>query len=171
MKKILCLLSLASLVSCTADDTLIQSLHQINHFHFASEQIASSGHITSEQYQNIKDYGFKHVINLIPGNQVKERTLVQSLGLSYAQIAVDWNNPTAANFAEFSQLMQSFGHDRIFVHCEMNMRASAFVFLYRVIHQDVPEQDARKEMLKIWQPEGTWDQFINTTIETHKSLK
>ncbi len=155
------------LVSCAqaTDHDLSDALHEINNFHFVSEQLASSGMLDLAQYEHIKAYGFKHVINLIPGNQLKERKHVQSLGMSYQQIPVDWNHPSATDFAEFSQLMQSYGNDKVYVHCEMNMRASAFVYLYRIMHQGVSETEAKKDLLHIWQPQGTWQQFLQQILE------
>lgn len=155
------------LMSCAqaTDHQLSDSLHEINNFHFVSEQLASSGMLDLKQYDHIKAYGFKHVINLIPGNQIKERKHVQSLGLSYQQIPVDWGHPKAADFAEFVELMQAYGDDKVYVHCEMNMRASAFVYLYRVLHLGVNKAEAEKDLLRIWQPQGTWQQFIQQTLE------
>ncbi len=168
MKKYLYLLLFFNLSAFASDDELNKSLHKIVNFHFVSEQMASSGMLDLKQYKHILEYDFKHVINLIPGNQIKERKHVQSLGLSYEQIAVDWGNPTAKNFADFTQLIKSYGDEKIYIHCEMNMRASAFVYLYRVLYQGVETATAEKDMLKIWQPKGTWQQFIETTI-TNKS--
>ncbi len=166
MRKLLYLLLCMSLPVTAGNEQLKESLHEIVNFHFVSDQLASSGMLDLAQYEHIKDYGFKHVINLIPGNQIKERKHVQSLGLSYEQIAVDWNKPTAENFVQFAELMQSYGDAKVYIHCEMNMRASAFVYLYRVLYQDIPQQDAQQDMLTIWQPQGTWLDFINNTIKT-----
>jgi len=94
---------------------------------------------------------------------------VQSLGLSYQQIAVDWGNPTAENFERFVELMQSYGNDKVYVHCEMNMRASAFVYLYRVTQLEADLEEAKKDMLAIWTPQGTWQTFIDDVLKTHQS--
>ena len=104
----------------------------INNFHFVSEQLASSGRLENTDYDLIKAYGFRHVINLIPGVQLKERKHVESLGLSYEQIPVVWDDPTQENFQEFVKLMKAYDGDKVYVHCELNWRASTFVYLYRV---------------------------------------
>jgi protein tyrosine phosphatase (PTP) superfamily phosphohydrolase (DUF442 family) len=141
---------------------------KIKNFHFVSEQLASAGMLDLAEYSNIKQYGFKHVINLIPGNQIKERKHVESLGLSYAQIAVDWDNPKPEDFEEFAKLMQNYANDKVFVHCQLNWRASTFVYLYRVTHLGVAQETAKKDLLAIWTPEPTWQQFIDSTLKAYQ---
>jgi hypothetical protein len=46
------------------------------------------------------------------------------------------------------------------VHCAANKRVSAFVYLYRVLHEGVPEEEARKDLHAIWQPDEVWSRFI-----------
>jgi hypothetical protein len=41
------------------------------------------------------------------------------------------------------------------------MRVSVFVFLYRVIVKKLDRQECWKEVLKIWQPDDTWQSFID----------
>ena len=152
-----------------AGSTVDKELHKITNFRFVSPQLASSGMLDLDSYQYIEAYGFEHVINLIPGNQIKERKHVQSLGLSYQQIAVDWGNPTLENFQQFVALMQSYGDAKVYVHCEMNMRASAFVYLYRVTELGVDAELAIKDMQAIWTPKGTWQAFIDQVLAAQQS--
>jgi hypothetical protein len=77
MKHVITLLLLLSSVLSQTD--LIQNLNKLTRFRFVSEQIASSGMLTLDDYTLIKEYGFKHVINLLPGNQIKEKSHVKSL--------------------------------------------------------------------------------------------
>jgi hypothetical protein len=44
------------------------------------------------------------------------------------------------------------------------MRVSAFIFLYRVIILKQSVEIARQDMLKIWQPDETWQKFINDNL-------
>ncbi|MDQ7048419.1 MAG: protein tyrosine phosphatase family protein [Enterobacterales bacterium] len=141
-------------------ETLNDSLHKITNFHFVSKDMASSGLIALDDYSLIKQYGFKHVINLIPGDQTEERNRVQSLGLSYQQIEVDWHEPSLEDFENFVSLMKSYGKDKIYVHCEANYRASTFLYLYRIIELKVPESIAEKDLLKIWTPSTSWADYI-----------
>jgi len=137
-----------------------KSLSEITNFHFVSKQLASSGLLEFDKYQDIKKYGFKHVINLIPGNQDEERAIVSSLGMSYQQIPVEWSEPTLEDFEIFLKLMKKYGNEKIYVHCEANYRASTFVYLYRVLELGSKDSDAEKDLLKIWTPSETWLDFI-----------
>jgi protein tyrosine phosphatase (PTP) superfamily phosphohydrolase (DUF442 family) len=140
----------------------------INNFHFVSKQLASSGMLKLEDYQHIKNYGFKHVINLIPGMQLKEKRHVQSLGMSYEQIPVIWNTPTLSNFKQFSTLMKSYGSDKTYVHCELNWRASTFVYLYRVTQLNMTKEEAKQDLDHIWTPKDQWSDFIKSTLAHYK---
>ena len=140
------------------------SFKNVTNFHSVAPNLASSGLIKLDDYQLIKDYGFKHVINLIPGEQMEERAHVKSLGLSYSQIQVDWSEPSLDNFERFTELMKSYGKDNVYVHCEANYRASTFVYLYRVTKLGVPLADAKKELLKVWTPSQTWQDFIEKVL-------
>ena len=144
----------------TLAETLNESLTKIKNFHFVSKQLASSGLIPLQDYQSIKQYGFKHVINLIPGDQTEERNRVQSLGLSYQQIEVDWHEPSLEDFEKFSKLMKSYGQDKVYIHCEANYRASTFLYLYRLIELKVPETNAKADLLAVWKPSPSWTDFI-----------
>jgi protein tyrosine phosphatase (PTP) superfamily phosphohydrolase (DUF442 family) len=145
-----------------------QDFESINNYHFVSENLASSGMLELEEYQKIKAYGFQHVVNLIPGNQIKERKVVESMGMSYEQIPVDWGNPTLADFEAFVDLMNSYGDDKVYVHCELNWRASSFVYLYRVTQLGISSDEAMKDLTEIWQPKDGWQEFIDDTLAAYQ---
>jgi len=50
----------------------------------------------------------------------------------------------------------------VFVHCFANMRASAFVYLYRTLRLGELDEVARADMAKIWDPasQTQWQMFI-----------
>ncbi len=164
MKRLLILIALFTPICLAKADELNESLAKITNFHFLSKQLASSGLLDLDDYKHIKQYGFKHVINLIPGDQTEERKTVESLGLSYEQIPVDWSEPTLQNFEDFVKLMKSYEQDKIYVHCEANYRASTFVYLYRLTQLGVTQEKARKDLLKIWQPSETWQGYIEKVL-------
>lgn len=139
----------------------VDSLEKILNFHFVSERLASSGLLHLKDYDYIKEYGFKHVINLIPGDQADERKRVESLGLSYDQIEIIWNDPTLENFETFVGLMKKYGNDKVYVHCQMNWRASSYLYLYRVTQLGVQKEVALKDLHRVWKPSETWQGFID----------
>lgn len=155
---------ITSFIFNASASNLDDSLAKITNFHFVSKQLASSGLLDLDDYKHINQYGFEHVINLIPGDQTEERKTVEALGLSYEQIPVDWSEPTLQNFEDFAKLMKSYGEDKIYVHCEANFRASTFVFLYRVTQLGESQATAEKDLLKIWQPSATWQGYIEKVL-------
>jgi len=164
MRTLFVIFFISSFIFNASASKLDDSLAKITNFHFVSKQLASSGLLDLDNYKHIKQYGFKHVINLIPGDQTVERKTVESLGLSYQQIPVDWSEPTLQDFEDFVQLMKSYEGDKIYVHCEANYRASTFVYLYRVTQLGISPEIAKKDLLKIWQPNETWQGFIEKVL-------
>jgi protein tyrosine phosphatase (PTP) superfamily phosphohydrolase (DUF442 family) len=146
---------------------LKESLNKIQAFHFINENLASSGMIKLEEYKFINDYGFKHVINLLPGNQIKEKATVQSYGMTYTQIAVDFNAPTMENLEEFVKKMNELKGQKIYVHCAANMRASSFIFVYRVTQLKEDKKIAKKDLDFIWYPQNQWFKFISDGLQKY----
>jgi len=169
MKKLLSLLVLVLVTGITIASTRDKGFEKINNYHSVSENLASSGRLDLKEYQKIKDYGFEHVVNLIPGNQIKEQKHVESLGMSYEQIPVDWGNPKLSDFETFVSLMKSYGDDKVYVHCELNWRASSFVYLYRITQLGVSLDEAIKDLSLIWNPKDGWQEFIDATIAAYQS--
>ena len=169
MKKLSLLLVLIVLTGIAMANKRDKGFESINNYHSVSENLASSGMLELEEYQKIKAYGFKHVVNLIPGNQLKERKHVESLDMTYEQIPVDWDNPKLSDFETFVDLMKSYGDDKVYVHCQLNWRASSFVYLYRITQLGVSIDQALEDLTAIWQPKDGWQEFIDATLAAYQS--
>jgi hypothetical protein len=74
-----------------------------------------------------------------------------------------------ADFNQFCDVMDNHKDKPIFVHCAMNMRVSAFMYLYRYLKLGVPVSEAYSAMKTIWEPNATWQQFIETAIASNQS--
>jgi hypothetical protein len=48
------------------------------------------------------------------------------------------------------------------------MRVSAFMYLYRIIHEHINTEEAKQDLQKIWQPNETWQQFIEKVVEHYQ---
>jgi protein tyrosine phosphatase (PTP) superfamily phosphohydrolase (DUF442 family) len=88
------------------------------------------------------------------------------MGLTYVHIPVDFKAPSARDFRAFCRVMEAFDDRPVFVHCAANMRVSAFVFLYRVLCQDVAQAEAERDLLAIWQPDEVWSRFIQDQLRS-----
>lgn len=153
--------------------TTQNDLSEIYNFHSFGEKLGTAGQPTEAQFRSIREAGFETVINLaLPTSDnaiVNEGSIVTGLGLSYVHIPINFKAPTSQNFQEFCRVMEAFDDKSVFVHCAANMRVSAFVFLYRVLHQNVSVSDAERDLYAVWQPDEVWEQFINDQLKNQKS--
>jgi len=144
------------------------ALDGIYAFRKIGEKLGTAGQPTEAQLGAVREAGYEAVINLaLPTSDhalANEGSVVTGLGMSYVHIPIDFKAPRAADFQAFSKVMQAFEDRPVFVHCAKNMRVSAFVFLYRVLHQKVPVTDAERDLHAIWQPDEVWETFIQKEL-------
>jgi protein tyrosine phosphatase (PTP) superfamily phosphohydrolase (DUF442 family) len=143
-------------------------LSEIFNFVSVSDDLGTAGQPTAEQLQAVKDAGYDVVINLATGTTPRdlpnEAELLASQELDYVHIPVVWEAPTAENLRQFFKAMDDNQDKKCFVHCIANMRVSAFVYLYRVLRQGVPESEARATMNRLWEPNAVWQNFIDKAL-------
>lgn len=143
-------------------------MEDIYNFVKISDTIATSGQPSPEQIQAIKESGYQVVVNLAlptsPNALPDEKQIVESQGMQYEHIPVQWENPTRENVTEFFNVMEANTDKKVFVHCAANMRVSAFMYLYRRLHDRMSEEEAKKDLHKIWVPNDTWQKFIENVI-------
>lgn len=146
-------------------------LAEITNFRQYSPVFASSGQPTREQFQAIADQGFERVVYIAftsnPNALSDADQLVKSLGMEYMHVPVDFNNPLPDDFYAFADSMQRNTGKKTLLHCQVNARASAFSFLYRVIFEEVPMAEAKADMNTVWQPNEVWRDFIFTILAQH----
>lgn len=122
----------------------------------------------AEQLSALGETGVRHVINLaLPSSDnavADEAARLTAQGITYMQIPVQWDNPQPAQFLLFAQVLWAMRDEPVLVHCACNMRASAFVFLYRVVHEGVPIEDAAATLHAVWTPAGVWRDFIGLQL-------
>ncbi len=121
--------------------------------------------------QKVKAANYDVVINLAPssahGSIAAEPAIIQAQGVTYAYIPVDFRNPTAENFRAFTEVMRANKDRSVFVHCQVNMRGSSFVFLYRVIHEGADVRESLEKLTGVWSPDPVWKRFIEETLALH----
>src|SRR5262245_50109513 len=143
-------------------------LSQIRAFRSIGSRLGTAGQPTEAQLHSVRDAGFEAVVNLaLPTSDhalPNEGSIVTGLGMSYIHIPINFQAPTPQNFQDFRRVMDAFTDRPVFVHCAANMRVSAFVFLYRVLHQNVPKAEAERDMHAIWQPDDVWSRFIEERL-------
>jgi protein tyrosine phosphatase (PTP) superfamily phosphohydrolase (DUF442 family) len=141
---------------------------QILNFVRVSDSIGTGGQPTLAQIQPLADEGYRLVINLATADSEDrlpdEGAHVARCGMDYVHLPVVWRNPTPERFHRFSDVMSLYQDAAVFVHCVLNMRASAFVFLCRVIECNVPIAVAEPKMTAVWQPNRAWADFIDAIL-------
>lgn len=139
-------------------------LAAITNFRQYSESFASAGQPTREQFQTLKDQGFERIVYIAftnnPNAVADEDQVVKGLGMEYMHVPVDFANPLPDDFYAFADSMQRNTDKKTLLHCQVNARATAFSFLYRVIYQDTPLAEAKADMNTVWQPNEVWRDFI-----------
>ena len=147
---------------------------QLNGVNFVkvSDRIDTSGQPPKELLENFADKKYDLVINLAPplakGSVLEEGGLVAQSGTKYVNIPVDWKNPTEQDFNFFSAVLNTTGHNKVLVHCQINMRGSLFTFLYRVVHENIDPSQAHEKMTLVWEPTDQWLKFAQSILDKHK---
>jgi len=154
-------------------------LETIRNYHVVYEGLASAGQIGYEQIPLLKEQGYEVVVNLAtpdPRLNAEEGFRVTQTGLTYIQIPVVWQSPTVEDVEMFFDVMKANEGRKIFVHCVANMRASAFVYLYRTLVEGVDEAEARAKMNEVWEPMGSeqypqWSELMARVIAEHAEAR
>jgi len=141
-------------------------LPDLKNYQVNTPQMISAGLPTEAHFRTFKSMGVTHVIDLIPGDRSEESQLMEALQLSYSNIAVEWQNPTLKNFRDYVAAMQQSSSSQgiTLTHCRLNWRGAVFTYLYRVTQLNEQEELARKDMLAIWEPNDTWQAFIDQVL-------
>lgn len=136
-----------------------------------SPAFASSGQPTAGQLAELEAAGFERVIYVAFSDHrnslANEDRLVRDLGMQYVHIPVHWEAPTAADFALVAAAIDQAPPRKTLLHCQVNFRASAFAFLYRVLYEDVPIAEAKADMNSVWTPDDTWRKLIFDVLEAN----
>jgi protein tyrosine phosphatase (PTP) superfamily phosphohydrolase (DUF442 family) len=146
----------------------IDAIADIFNFLKLSDHITTAGQPTADQFLAIQQAGYHTVVNLaVPESKnaiPHEKSIVESLGMQYVHIPVIWEQPTFEDLDRFFSVMNENANRNVFVHCAMNMRVSAFMYLYHRLHDHKSDAQATQDLHQIWQPNETWQGFIEQAI-------
>lgn len=148
---------------------LAGQLEDIINYREYSATLSSSGQPDANQLGYLRDAGFERVVFLAFSDHEdavpNEDRIVKNLGMDYVHIPVDWSAPSMSDFYSFAGALQREPNKKTVVHCQVNFRASAFTFMYRVIYENVPVDQAKEDMNTVWVPNATWRALIFSTLE------
>ncbi len=130
--------------------------------------IATAGQPTVAQFAAIRAAGYEVVINLALDSSDRalagEAAIVQALGMTHIHIPVLWEQPTPEDFHRFVTALQTHADQSVFVHCALNMRVSAFMYLYRRLYTPCSATTAQVDLQRIWTPNPQWQAFIQQML-------
>jgi protein tyrosine phosphatase (PTP) superfamily phosphohydrolase (DUF442 family) len=145
-------------------------INEIYNYMQLNEFLFCSGMPTVQQIPSFSENGVQVVINLATskseGAVPNEKELVESQGIEYHNIPVDWAKPTMENLNNFFNIMDAHKESKVFVHCQANYRATAFITLYRILRLGWDREEAFVDLNKIWTPEEypIWEDFIERNL-------
>lgn len=146
-------------------------MRDIYNYLFYHERLSSSGMPTAEQMQKVADAGVELVINLaphdVPNAIPNEAELVESLGMQYINIPVNWSTPTRKGLNVFMDTLDANRDRKIHVHCEANFRASAFIAIYRILRLGWEPEKAFEVMHTVWDEDAypVWRMFLEDVLK------
>jgi protein tyrosine phosphatase (PTP) superfamily phosphohydrolase (DUF442 family) len=144
------------------------ALQAIHNYIQISDKIATAGQPTESQFADIHNAGYEVVVNLAMPNSTNaiahEQDLVEAEGMEYIHLPVVWEEPKLEDIDRFFLTLKQNADRPVFVHCALNMRVSAFIYLYRRIKHQVSDEIAKPDMNRIWEPNETWQAFIDRVL-------
>lgn len=147
------------------------SLEEISNYREYSPQFSSSGQPDGEALKALAGEGFERIVYVAYSDHEhslpNEDRLVKDLGMTYVQVPVEWNAPTLKDFELVAAALEADADARTLLHCQVNYRASAFSFLYRVLYQGADMAAAKADMNSVWTPNETWTRLIFDVLEAH----
>lgn len=149
------------------------SPESIRNFRRLDDWVSTGGQPTEEQLAALAASGVQAVINLALPTSTHalpdERAVVTGLGMEYVAIPVVFEAPAAADFARFCSEMAARRGQRLFIHCALNCRVSAFVALHRVLHEGWSRESAWAALREIWEPDEVWSRFLEDRLRATAS--
>jgi protein tyrosine phosphatase (PTP) superfamily phosphohydrolase (DUF442 family) len=146
-----------------------EPFYTIKNFYNVSPELATAGQPSENELREIAASGFDVVINLglldpsycLPD----EMNLVASLGMEYVHIPVIFSSPHEEELWRFFAVMELNRDKKVFVHCAMNYRASAFVALYGQAKLGWSREVADTHAKRFWELDDVWSGFIEKCRE------
>lgn len=137
-----------------------------------SPRLVTSGQPTAKALAGLGEQGYGAVIYLAPptvGDAVAEEAVILGRqGLVYVNLPIPFDAPKAADVARFNALLQALlptlGDRKLLVHCQINLRASTLVFLYRATVLQEDPASAWADVSRVWTPQGPWRRLVEEQL-------
>ena len=141
-------------------------IEQAFNYRRVNDGIETSGFLTPDQLALLGASGIETVINLLPDSSeyatADERSIVESQGIEYLYLPIDFTAPTPEEYEQFKSLMTKATGRKLLIHCAANYRVSAFYSRYAMDIGEWTADEADEFMLSIWQPDDFpgWPEWL-----------
>lgn len=141
-------------------------IETIYNYRMVDDQLSTAGQPTEAELRDAANAGVRTIINLAPFDPryslPDEAGLVETLGMAYHHIPVDWGSPTERDFAAFEQAMLARQAGKALIHCAANFRATAFYSLFAMKQLGWSAAQAEAFRASIWHGSDypQWESFI-----------
>lgn len=136
-----------------------------------SPLLVTAGQPDRASLQRLKAEGYAAVVSLAPGDTrdaiPDQAAILAAQGVEFVHIPIPWQAPEAKHLDAMSVALQRLKGKKVLVHCQMNMRASALVFLHRTIHEKEDPAIAWGDVKPLWTPTNQWAEFIKAQLQAH----
>jgi len=134
-------------------------------------RLVTSGQPSEQGLATLHARGIEAVIYLAPptvADAVRDEALIVGRqGLVFVDIPIRFDAPTEQDYETFAAVLAALGPRKVLVHCQVNMRASTMVFLYRVLALKEDPNRAYEAVTAVWAPEGPWKHLIAELLRKH----
>lgn len=137
-----------------------------NNYFQITEKVGTSGQPAADQFSDIAAAGYDTVINLAMSDSDRaipeEGNIVAEQGMTYIHLPVPFDNPTVEHLKKFIGIISALENDKVWVHCVVNKRVSAFMYHYLTKVKGIDEQHATSPILREWAPVmgDVWRKFM-----------
>ena len=140
----------------------------IMNYHRINERLVTGGHLIDDGASALGEQGVTVVIDLRDSSPSGEERRFAEHGIKWINVPVEWRDPKSEDFERFVEVMREHEGDHVLVQCAANYRASAMTYLYRVVVEDVPDDEAKEDLNAVWDPDEnrTWRKYIDNIKST-----
>ena len=141
-------------------------MEQPLNFFQSTDRIATSGQPGRAQFAEIAGLGYRAVVNLAMTNSdhaiADEGAIVTGLGMNYFHVPVPFDHPGKEHLRTFIGVMRALRGEKVWVHCVVNARVSAFMYHYLRWELGYDEERATSPILRGWRQQmaPVWQTFL-----------
>jgi len=94
----------------------------------------------------------------------EEDKIVSKNGMMYIHIPITWKNPELDRLNLFLRLLKTLqeANRKVFIHCIMNYRASAFIYQYQ--KSVLKQKNVKLIAPKDFKPKKVWKKLMQTEL-------